>query len=174
MDVRRVDQLRQLSFPECRKISHIIRFSKTGRLRCTGATRRTQNKVVKQLGKPRRNSCAYLPLRKSDERRFSQAGGRISQCLAAERRGKNMDVRRVEQLRQLSFPECRKISHIIRFSKTGRLRCTGATRRTQNKVVKQLGKPRRNSCAYLPLRKSDAQVGGRISQCLAAERRGVD
>ena len=51
------------------------------------ATRRTQNKVVKQLGKPRRNSCAYLPLRKSDERRFSQAGGRISQCLAAKRRG---------------------------------------------------------------------------------------
>ena len=28
-----------------------------------------------------------LPLVKSDERRFSQAGGRISQCLAAERRG---------------------------------------------------------------------------------------
>ncbi|MCJ0582229.1 hypothetical protein MMJ10_02615, partial [Enterococcus cecorum] len=43
-------------------------------------------KVVKQLGKPRRNFCAYLPLRKSDERRFSQAVGRISQCLAAERR----------------------------------------------------------------------------------------
>ena len=50
------------------------------------ATCRTQNKVVNQLGKPRRNSCAYLPLRKSDERRFSQVGGRISQCLAAERR----------------------------------------------------------------------------------------
>ena len=49
---------------------------------------------MKQLGKPRRNLCAYLPLRKSDERRFSQAGGRISQCLAAERRVKNMDVRR--------------------------------------------------------------------------------
>ena len=28
----------------------------------------------------------YLPLGKSDERRFSQAVGRISQCLAAERR----------------------------------------------------------------------------------------
>ncbi|KLO72610.1 hypothetical protein AA987_01885 [Enterococcus cecorum] len=49
---------------------------------------RRQNKVVKQLGKPRRNSCAFLPLRKSNERRFSQAGGRISQCLAAERRQK--------------------------------------------------------------------------------------
>ena len=47
---------------------------------------RRQNKVVKQLGKPRRNSCAYLSLRKSDERRFSQAVGRISQCLAAEHR----------------------------------------------------------------------------------------
>ncbi len=43
------------------------------------------HKVAKQLGKPRRNLCAYLPLRKSDERRFYQAGGRISQCLAAER-----------------------------------------------------------------------------------------
>ena len=43
-------------------------------------------KLVRQLGKPRRNSCAYLPLRKSDERRFLQVGGRISQCLAAEHR----------------------------------------------------------------------------------------
>ena len=38
---------------------------------------------VKQLGKPRRNFRAYLPL---NERRFSQAGGRSSQCLAAEHR----------------------------------------------------------------------------------------
>ena len=44
------------------------------------------NKVVRQLGKPRRNSCAYLPLQKSDERRFLQVVGRISQCLAAEHR----------------------------------------------------------------------------------------
>ena len=43
-------------------------------------------KDVRQLGKPRRNCSAYLLLRKSDERRFSQAGGRISQCLAAEHR----------------------------------------------------------------------------------------
>ncbi len=30
--------------------------------------------------------CVYLPLKKSDERRFLQVGGRISQCLAAEHR----------------------------------------------------------------------------------------
>ena len=47
---------------------------------------------MKQLGKPRRNLCAYLLLRKSDERRFSQAGGRISQCLAAERRLKGCEA----------------------------------------------------------------------------------
>ena len=57
---------------------------------------------MKQLGKPRRNLCAYLPLRKSDERRFSQAGGRISQCLAAERRI-SKDVRRVGQLQASMF-----------------------------------------------------------------------
>ena len=45
-----------------------------------------KEEVVKQLAQTWRNSCAYLTLRKSDERRFSQAGGRISQCLAAERR----------------------------------------------------------------------------------------
>ena len=44
------------------------------------------HKVVRQLGKPRRNCSVYLPLQKSDERRFLQVGGRISQCLAAEHR----------------------------------------------------------------------------------------
>ena len=33
-----------------------------------------------------RKFMCYLLLRKSDERRFSQAGGRISQCLAGEHR----------------------------------------------------------------------------------------
>ena len=52
-----------------------------------GVTRiEKSNKVVRQLGKPRRNSCAYLPLQKSDERRFLQVVGRISQCLAAKHR----------------------------------------------------------------------------------------
>ncbi|MCJ0546901.1 hypothetical protein, partial [Enterococcus cecorum] len=55
------------------------------------------NKVVKQLGKPRRNSCVYLPLQKSDERRFLQVGGRISQCLAAEHRESKV-VNRLGQL----------------------------------------------------------------------------
>ena len=54
-------------------------------------------KDVRQLGKPRRNCSAYLPLRKSDERRFSRVGGRISQCLAAEHRQIKV-VRRVDQL----------------------------------------------------------------------------
>ena len=54
----------------------------------------------------------YLLLRKSDERRFSQAVGRISQCLAAERRLKeceptrsatSFEVNKVKpQLRQVS------------------------------------------------------------------------
>ena len=95
MDVRRVDQLRADKVcPTHRESPRSKDFPRRDGLYAEVATRRTQNKVVKQLGKPRRNSCAYLPPRKSDERRFSQAGGRISQCLAAERRGKNIDVRR--------------------------------------------------------------------------------
>ena len=88
MDVRRVDQLRADKVcPTRRESPRSKDFPRRDGLYAEVATRRTQNKVVKQLGKPRRNLCAYLPLRKSDERRFSQ-------CLAAERRGKNIDVRR--------------------------------------------------------------------------------
>src|SRR5699024_10718294 len=119
----------------------------------------------------------YLPLRKSDERRFSQAGGRISQCLAAERRGKNIDVRRGEQPQALNARR-RGMEKTTRKESATRngIYAEVDTRRTQNNDEKQHGTHRRNLCAYLPLRKSDerrfSQAGGRISQCLAAERRG--
>ena len=35
--------------------------------------------------------------------------------------------------KRLRFPECRKIHHFLRFSKTGRLRCNVATLRTPSK-----------------------------------------
>ena len=41
-----------------------------------------------------RKFMCYLLLRKSDERRFFHAGGRISQCLAAEHRLKGCEATR--------------------------------------------------------------------------------
>ena len=41
-------------------------------------------------------------LRKSDERRFSQARGRISQCLAAERRLKGCEATRLAMEQKVS------------------------------------------------------------------------
>lgn len=54
-DVRRVGQLRADKVVQnVRKIHRVLRFSKTGRLRCTGVTRRAQIiKVAKQLGQLR-------------------------------------------------------------------------------------------------------------------------
>ena len=83
----RVGQLQEDKIRIGRKVRKVKDFSSQGGLdvqELPGEHR--LKKVVRQLGKPRRNSCAYLPLRKSDERRFLQVGGRISQCLAAEHR----------------------------------------------------------------------------------------
>ena len=94
---------------------------------------------MKQLGKPRRNSCAYLPLRKSDERRFSQAGGRISQCLAAEHRESKV-VNRLGQLRTDKVcPTRRESPRSKDFPRRGGLYAEVASRFTpSNKVVSQL------------------------------------
>ena len=75
----------------------------------------------------------YLPLRKSDERRFSQAGGRISQCLAAEHRLKKV-VNRLGQLRADKFcPPRRESPKSKDFPRRGGLYAEVARRFTPSK-----------------------------------------
>ena len=90
--VNRLGQLRADKFcPPRRESPKSKDFPRRGGLYAEVARRFTPSKkVVRQLGKPRRNCSVYLPLRKLDESRFSQAGGRISQCLAAEHRLKKL------------------------------------------------------------------------------------
>ena len=85
--MRRVGQLQAVKIRIGRKVRKVKDFSSQGGLDAQELPGEHRlKKVVSQLGKSRRNSCVYLPLRKSDERRFLQVVGRISQCLAAEHR----------------------------------------------------------------------------------------